>query len=109
MIYETAWHEEDQVGYADSDCYGAWLSPDNSWDGVNTWNLRLSNHARQAALYAVAAQWADSVRTGAIGTTVQVIARDVDLDGEDEYLIRNHRIFAVFEKYGGRCVLGCSY
>ena len=44
---------------------------------------------------------------GAAGdTTTPVTAEDVDLDGEDEYLLYNDRLFAVFERIGGRMV-GC--
>jgi hypothetical protein len=109
MIYETAWHEEDQTGYADTNCYGDWLSPDTSWDGVNTWALRLQNHVRQAGFYAAAAAWARDVRLGTQSPAVQTQAVDLDFDGEVEYLIRNDRVWAVFERYGGRCVLAAAY
>jgi hypothetical protein len=109
MIYETGWHEEDMVDYQNPDCYGPWTSPDLSWDGVNTWALQLQNHVRQAGLYAAAAHWVAEVRGGARGDTVETLASDLDFDGEDEYVLENDRIYAVFEKYGGRCVLACAY
>lgn len=109
MIYETAWHEEDQVGYADSDCYGSWLAPDATWDGVNTWALRLQNHVRGAGMYAAAAAWADSVRAGLHGPGIVQRAVDLDFDGEAEYVLRNDRVWAAFERYGGRCVLAAAY
>jgi hypothetical protein len=37
------------------------------------------------------------------------MAADLDLDGEDEYVIRNNKLFAVFESHGGRCVLAAAY
>ena len=37
-------------------------------------------------------------------TNVQRAAEDVDLDGENEYLLYNDRLFAVFERVGGRMV-----
>ncbi len=109
MIYETAWHEENELDYSDTDCYGNWSFPDGSWDGVNTWALRLQNHVRQGAIYAAAAQWADSVKRGLWPVTVTTRASDVDLDGEAEYVIANRRAYTVFERYGGRCVLACVY
>ncbi len=109
MIYETAWHEENELDYSDTDCYGNWSFPDGSWDGVNTWALRLQNHVRQGAIYAAAAQWADSVKRGLWQAQVVTRASDVDLDGEAEYVIANRRAYAVFERYGGRCVLACVY
>ncbi len=110
MIYETAWHEEDNSNYANS-CYGPWQYPDLSWDGVNTWALRLSNHVRGAGFYAAAAQWADSVRTGAIAADAAPVAyaADLDQDGENEYVLSNGRAWSVFERWGGRCVLACGW
>ncbi len=110
MIYETAWHEEDNTNYSNS-CYGPWLYPDLSWDGVNTWDLRLTNHVRWAGLYAAAAQWANNVRTHVIaaGSGAVGYAADLDQDGENEYVLSSPQLFAVFERYGGRCVLACGW
>jgi hypothetical protein len=36
------------------------------------------------------------------------VALDVDLDGEVEYLLRNNRVFALFEAIGGRCTAAWS-
>jgi hypothetical protein len=109
MIYETAWHEEDQVDYSNPNCYGPWNFPDQSWDGVNTWALRLANHIRDAGVYAVAARWADSIRAGLESGLTRIEARDLDLDGENELVIRNAAVFAVFERAGGRCVLAATW
>ncbi len=111
MIYETAWHEEDNVNYTDSDCHGAWLYPDASWDGVNTWALQLSNHARGAGIYAACAQWVQQVRGGALTNTSPTVTTpaDVDSDGESEYLLYNNRVYLAFERYGGRCVFAAAY
>jgi hypothetical protein len=109
MIYETAWHEEDQVDYSDTDCYGNWIHPDNSWDGVNTWALRLQNHVRGTGFYAAAAEWAEDVKNGTVGSATVATAADLDFDGENEYVIRNNRVWLAFEKYGARCVLAAAY
>jgi hypothetical protein len=106
MIYETAWHEEEQNNYTDSNCYGAWLFPDASWDGVNTWALRLQNHVRDVGFYAAAARWADSLRRGSPPAQVRA-ALDLDHDGED--VLATDRLFAVFERYGGRCELAAVW
>lgn len=108
LIYETAWHEEDNQDYSNN-CFDPWLNPDLSWDGVNTWNLRLLNHVRQVGMYAAAARWAQNVRTHAQGAATITQAVDIDQDGENEYVIQNDHLFAVFERYGGRCVLACEY
>jgi hypothetical protein len=108
MIYETAWHEEDMPDYA-NDCYGPWQHPDVTWDGVNTWALRLQNHVRGAGLYAAAARWVDSVRAVKISAPTRAYTADLDFDGEAEYVVRNRLAFAVFERYGGRCVLAAAF
>jgi hypothetical protein len=108
MIYETAWHEEEQNDYSATP-YQNWSFPDNSWDGVNTWALRLQNHARDVGLLAAAAQWADSVRSGAIPAAPSAVARDLDQDGLAEYVLRNNRLLCVFERWGGRMVLAVAY
>src|SRR5205823_6117680 len=92
LIYETAWHEENELDYSNT-CYGPWNFPDGSWDGVNTWALRLQNHVRSAGLYAAAARWVDSVRTATIAPDTRAYAADLDFDGEQEYVIRNGRGF----------------
>ncbi|MDP6803280.1 MAG: FlgD immunoglobulin-like domain containing protein [Gemmatimonadota bacterium] len=109
MIYETAWHEEDETDYTDTDCYGNWTSPDATWDGVSSWALRLQNHAREAGIWAAAADWAEAVRTGSVGAATVTEAADLDFDGEDEFVVRNARAWAAFEARGGRCVAAAAF
>lgn len=53
---------------------------------------------RQAGLYARVQLWATTANSATLGS----VAEDVDLDGENEYLLYNSRIFAVWERQGGR-------
>lgn len=108
MIYETAWHEEDNGDYH-SHNYQNWTNPDTTWDGLNTWALRLNNHARKAGVLAEAAQWADAVLKGTQPAQSSSQSKDVDFDGEDEYILKNNRVFACFERYGGRCVFAAAW
>ncbi|HPB30559.1 MAG TPA: hypothetical protein PLB62_03800 [Candidatus Sumerlaeota bacterium] len=103
MIYETAWHEEDNNDYHSRN-YQNWTNPDASWDGMNTWALRLNNHARNVGIQAEAARWAEAALKGTLPAGATAAARDLDFDGEDEYVLQDRRVFACFEKYGGRCV-----
>ena len=106
MIYETAWHEEDDgsTGSYQGTNYGnPWPHTDTTWDGVNTWALRLQNHARDLGVVADAAAWADDVRNGTQPLATQVRTVDLDQDGENEYVLANRRLYACFEQYGGRC------
>ncbi|MDZ4805270.1 MAG: FlgD immunoglobulin-like domain containing protein [Candidatus Eisenbacteria bacterium] len=109
MIYETAWHEEDELNYSDTSCYGNWVDPDDTWDGVNTWCLRLNNHVRWSVMYSAAAGWVEQCRTGSQIAATEAGSLDIDLDGEAEYVLKNNRIWCAFERYGGRCVLAVAY
>ncbi len=105
MAYETAWHEEDQTDYSDSDGFGDWLFPDTSWDGHSTWALRLQNHIRDAGALALAAAWADSACAGQLAGATGAYAADPDLDGIDEYVLRNDRVWTLWQERGGRMLL----
>jgi len=53
---------------------------------------------REAGIYGRVQQWASSATSSTLGS----LAEDIDLDGENEYLLYNSRLFAVFERSGGR-------
>jgi hypothetical protein len=53
---------------------------------------------RFAKVFERVQQW----NTTANASTHEAVAEDVDLDGQPEYLLYNSRVFAVFEKKGGR-------
>ncbi len=112
LIYETAWHEEDygSTGDYQGTNFGTpWPVPDPTWDGVNSWALKLQNHVRSAGILADAAQWAEEVRTGALGGATQVEAIDLDQDGQEEYVLYNNRVYVCFERYGGRLIHGFAW
>ena len=53
-------------------------------------------------MYARVSQWAASANAGTYTNASVAEAADIDLDGENEYLLYNARVFAVFEAIGGR-------
>ncbi|MCX7915611.1 MAG: hypothetical protein N3A53_04830, partial [Verrucomicrobiae bacterium] len=55
---------------------------------------------RQAGIVARAAAWAASNP----GPNPVAQSLDVDHDGEQEYILSNNRVWAVFERIGGRCI-----
>src|SRR5206468_3299358 len=57
---------------------------------------------RQAAIYARVNTWSQAASTGTYTSSAVAEQLDIDLDGESEYLIYNDRIFALFERIGGR-------
>ena len=112
LIYETAWHEEDDgstASYQGTSFGNPWPHADTTWDGVNTWSLRLQNHVRSVGIIADAAGWADDVKNGLVGPETVVSAVDLDQDGQSEYVIYNNRVYACFERWGGRLVHGFAF
>jgi hypothetical protein len=108
MIFETAWHEEDMNDYH-SHNYQSWTNPDTTWDGVNTWALKLQNHIRNIGALLDAAQWVQDCKTGSQGSATSVEFKDIDQDGENEYILKNNKYYACFEKYGGRMIYLVQY
>ncbi len=100
-IFETAFHNEDNGGY-DRFSTGQYKSPDASFDSLAQFALKPAARAtRQASIVAHAAAWAASnPSTSPVADGTQ----DVDHDGENEYILSNNRIYAVFERIGGRLI-----
>lgn len=76
---------------------GAYTNPDVEANGLSPLAARSQSQMRFSAVYAAVEAWANDPPTNAEAVTL-----DVDLDGENEYLLRNDRLFAVFEALGGR-------
>jgi hypothetical protein len=111
MIYETAWHDEDNTNYERNPATNrkTWLFPDTTFDRVSGWAFTLHNHLRGVTITTTAAGWANAVKNGTrpAGVSVQVV--DLDQDGEVEYVLSNERIWMAFEARGGRCVQAYFY
>ena len=110
-VYESAFHEEinnnlsrwSYGDYMDPATGWYWDSGSNSWQwrkmGLQSFSWRAQSLTRQAALYTEVDAWANSA-----SAAVQVLEKDVDLDGEKEYILRNGSVMAIFEKEGGLMV-----
>ena len=109
MIFETAWHEEDMNDYHSHNYQNPFTVPDSTWDGVNTWALKLQNHVRNVGVLTNAAQWVSECKNGTQTSATRIVFTDIDQDGENEYILKNNRLYACFEKYGGRLVNLFSY
>jgi len=111
MIYETAWHDEDNTNYerrADQNYHG-WSSPDTTYDKVSGWAYTLHNHVRGVTITTAAAQWVASIKNGTRPAGVSVQSLDLDQDGQNEYVISNEKLWFAFEARGGRCVQAYYY
>jgi len=105
MIYETAWHDEDETSYQGSGYKPPWTAGnDTTYDAISGWALRLQNHTRDVGVIADAAHWVTNVLHADFGTNTVTRQVDLDFDGENEYIIANNLIYACFEKYGGRLI-----
>lgn len=60
-----------------------------------------ANYVGHVGKITAAAQWADDSANGRLSADTQAEAVDLDLDGEDEYILSNEQVFAVFENDGG--------
>ncbi len=79
-LHETAWH----------DGLGGQLSG---------WERQYSAHIKNALVYAEAARWAGGQYANPTGCYLS----DIDGDGNNEMVMYNDRVMAVFESIGGRC------
>ncbi|MFM8459149.1 MAG: hypothetical protein ACKOB0_09445, partial [Chthoniobacterales bacterium] len=97
-MFQTAFHN---TPAADLSKYstGDYINPDNGTGQTLADFARFSqSQARFAKVYERVRQWNSSAN----GTTLGKEQADVDLDGQNEYMLFNSRIFAVFEAKGGR-------
>lgn len=76
-LHETGWHDGGEIA---------------------GWEHRYSSHIKNANVYAVASHWAAGEYAEATGAYLE----DVDIDGVDELVLHNDRVFAVFESVGGK-------
>jgi hypothetical protein len=78
-LHETGWHD------------GA---------DISGWIYRYSNHIKNANVYAEASRWANGDYANSTGAYLS----DIDMDGQNEGVIYNDKLFAVIEPIGGRIV-----
>ena len=96
--FETAFHNETN-GTLTRWSFGDYSSPAMGWQGLQGFAWKAQGQTRMAALYAAVDDWA-----GRTLAATEAVASDVDLDGENEYVLRNDSVMALFERSGGRMV-----
>ncbi len=99
--FETAFHNQDNNDLNQFST-GAFADPDTQYEALSTISTFSQSQLRNAAIYKRVDAWANAARSGAYNFSASTEATDVDLDGEPEYLIFNDRVFAIFERLGGR-------
>jgi len=101
--FETAFHEEDNADLSTFST-GDYIVPDTTFDFLIDFAKQAQSQSREVALYEQVDQWADEAWMGVYDTSAVATNRDVDLDGEDEYLLYNDRLFVALEAIGGRLI-----
>jgi glycosidase len=97
-LFTTAFHNQRQVDLAKYS-NGQYINPPLEPENLAAFAAIAQANLRHAAIYARVMEWA----TGGNDPSLRVAeAADIDLDGENEYLLYNNRVFAVFEALGGR-------
>jgi len=99
-VFQTAFHNQPNVDLRKFSI-GTYINPDNSSNTLAGFAAYAQSQTRFAAMYERVDDWA--AIAGSV-TTPQALAEDIDLDGENEYLLYNDRVFGVFERAGGRLV-----
>lgn len=102
-VFQTAFHAQstnpaDLTKYTD----GTYVYPDGTFDNVIDFARVAHAQTRRAAVYKRVETWATAAQGGAYNGAAVATQEDIDLDGENEYLLYNDRLFAVFERIGGR-------
>ncbi|MGA0368572.1 MAG: alpha-amylase family glycosyl hydrolase [Kiritimatiellia bacterium] len=97
-MFVTAFHNQSNTNLSKFST-GEYIFPDVDNQTLSDFAKRAQSQVRKAALYARAETWAASATSVTVAS-----AEDVDLDGENEYLLGNDQVFAVFEALGGRLV-----
>jgi hypothetical protein len=88
--WETAWHTPASGPHGDARLGGS----------ICPWVKALASHSRHAAITAEAAYWATHCDEDA-----HAYCADLDADGEEELVLKNDRLFAVFTpRWGGRLI-----
>ncbi len=99
-MFQTAFHDEDNNNL-ERFSIGTYVSSDSTYDALASFARNAQGQTRKAAAFDGVDDWASFA--GSV-TTPQAQAADVDLDGEDEYILYNDRLYAQFERIGGRMV-----
>jgi len=102
-VFQTAFHEEDNNDLSRWST-GEFMYPDTSSNNLIGFAKYAQAQTRTAAIYAQVDDWAYEAGDGWYANSTVATNADVDLDGEPEYLLYNDRLFAVFERIGGRMI-----
>jgi hypothetical protein len=99
--FETAFHNQTNNDLSKFST-GAYIYPDTGFQSLAGFSKIAQARTREAAIYARVNTWSQAANGGTYNSSAVAEQTNVDLDGENEYLIYNDRVFALFERIGGR-------
>ncbi len=102
-VFQTAFHDEDNNDLSRWST-GEYMYPDTSSNTLIGFAKNAQSQSRTASIYAHVDNWAGQANNGWYANSIVATNADVDLDGEQEYLLYNDRLFVVFERIGGRMI-----
>jgi hypothetical protein len=98
-MFQTAFHFPSATTDLSKFSTGDYINPASLNDQtIADFAKNSQGQTRFAHVFGRVQQWAST----AVASTHDAVEEDVDLDGQPEYLFFNSRIFAVFERKGGR-------
>lgn len=91
--------------------YSSGQEPGTDWGGayLHPATKIRANFVGRVNIIVAAAHWADQVSRSNVTSATRAYATDLDLDGTEEYVLENNRVFAVFDGVGGRLEYAFSY
>ncbi|HEX8680536.1 MAG TPA: hypothetical protein VF683_11280, partial [Chthoniobacterales bacterium] len=99
--FETAFHSQTNNDLSKFST-GAYINPDTTVQPLAGFSKTAQAQTRFAAVYGRVNAWAAAASGGNYTSSSVAEQSDVDLDGEHEYMLFNDRVFALFERIGGR-------
>jgi glycosidase len=103
--FQTAFHNQTNNDLSKYST-GAYIYPDTDSHTLAGFAKATQSQFRFAAVFKRVETWAAAAGGGVYENAAATAQEDVDLDGENEFLIFNDRIFALFERIGGRMTAG---
>ena len=100
-VFQTGFHNQTGVNLSKYST-GAYIYPDTTYQTLAGFAKTTQAQFRNVAVFNRVQSWSVAAIAGSYDGTSSIESSDVDLDGEAENLIFNDRLFAVFEKQGGR-------
>ncbi|MGL4400129.1 MAG: hypothetical protein ACRCXD_09700, partial [Luteolibacter sp.] len=100
-VFQTAFHNQTGSNLSKYST-GAYIYPDTTSQTLAGFAKVSQAQFRHVAVFNRVQLWSAAAIAGTYNGASLTETADVDLDGEGEYLLFNDRIFAVFERIGGR-------